>query len=94
MSPRHMRPATNQGTLGRVRMRSVDCCGCLKAEHSSRRFVGRPWNTDRRAGRITSSAFVGRSDELRDLLEIFGATQTAPAVVLLGGEAGVGTDLV
>ena len=41
-------------------------------------------------GRITSSAFVGRSDELRDLLEIFGATQTAPAVVLLGGEAGVG----
>lgn len=41
-------------------------------------------------GRITSSAFIGRADELQNLLAVFEATRTAPAVVLLGGEAGVG----
>ena len=41
-------------------------------------------------GRITSSAFIGRTDELQNLLAAFEATRTAPAVVLLGGEAGVG----
>ena len=41
-------------------------------------------------GRITSSAFIGRTDELQNLLAVFEATRTAPAVVLLGGEAGVG----
>jgi predicted ATPase len=41
-------------------------------------------------GRITSSAFVGRKDQLENLLEVFDATLTGPAVVLLGGEAGVG----
>jgi hypothetical protein len=40
--------------------------------------------------RITSSAFIGRSRELKNLTEVFEATRTAPAVVLLGGEAGVG----
>ena len=41
-------------------------------------------------GRITSSAFIGRTRELQNLLEIFEASRAAPAVVLLGGEAGVG----
>ena len=40
-------------------------------------------------GRITSSAFIGRTRELQNLLEIFEASRAAP-VVLLGGEAGVG----
>jgi hypothetical protein len=41
-------------------------------------------------GRITSSAFIGRQVELESLLEVFGATLDGPAVVLLGGEAGIG----
>jgi predicted ATPase len=41
-------------------------------------------------GRITSSAFIGRQAELESLLEIFDATRDGPAVVLLGGEAGIG----
>jgi AAA ATPase domain len=41
-------------------------------------------------GRITSATFVGRKDQLEGLLEVFDATLTGPAVVLLGGEAGVG----
>ena len=41
-------------------------------------------------GRITSATFVGRKDQLESLLEVFDATLTGPAVVLLGGEAGDG----
>jgi MoxR-like ATPase len=41
-------------------------------------------------GRITSSTFVGRKDRLESLLAVFDATLTGPAVVLLGGEAGIG----
>jgi ATP/maltotriose-dependent transcriptional regulator MalT len=41
-------------------------------------------------GRITSSAFIGRQVELESLLKVFDATQDGPAVVLLGGEAGIG----
>jgi DNA-binding CsgD family transcriptional regulator len=41
-------------------------------------------------GRITSSAFIGRQVELESLLEVFDATLDGPAVVLLGGEAGIG----
>jgi hypothetical protein len=36
-------------------------------------------------GRITSATFVGRKDQLESLLEVFDATLTGPAVVLLGG---------
>ena len=41
-------------------------------------------------GRITSSAFIGRQVELESLLEVFDATRDGPAIVLLGGEAGIG----
>ncbi|HEX5907192.1 MAG TPA: ATP-binding protein [Propionibacteriaceae bacterium] len=41
-------------------------------------------------GRITSAAFVGRKDQLGRLHDAFAATLTTPAVVLIGGEAGVG----
>lgn len=41
-------------------------------------------------GRVTSAAFVGRKDQLERLHEAFAATLTTPAVVLIGGEAGVG----
>ena len=41
-------------------------------------------------GRITSSAFIGRQVELESFLEVFEATLDGPAVVLLGGEAGIG----
>jgi predicted ATPase len=41
-------------------------------------------------GRITPSAFIGRQVELERLLEVFDATRDGPALVLLGGEAGIG----
>ena len=42
------------------------------------------------SGRIGSAAFIGRTDELATLTAAWDRTADAPAIVVIGGEAGVG----
>ena len=42
------------------------------------------------SGRVTSSTFIGRRDHLESLVQAYASVDESPAVVLVGGEAGVG----
>jgi len=48
------------------------------------------WNTDRRAWTYYFVCFHRAHRRARSLIEVFDATRTAYAIILLGGEAGVG----